>query len=231
MRLKQHVYRMGFAFVALGAVGCSTAAYRPVITPFGDVDVDKAHELEKKATSLPLRRKYPVRVIEGSIPEGLDLTEQGSKIIIKRGFEKRYEVLGEVESKPLYGNLELTARKIYWMWDMHPDEGALDGYCKWQGPLRAITLGFWSITPFNWPCVGTRYPKEQKDARRIHLLELRRGAYAMGANLVIITSSSNLGNVYVTNTGAAFAGATQFQEYTLKGFAILDREAPKVEGR
>jgi hypothetical protein len=222
------------AVVLLVNTACSTVAYKPSINYFGDVDVEKSEAAAEKAAELPLDRNYPVRIIEGQIPEGLDSTEGGTKIVVLKGHETKYQVLGEIESKPKYGAGELTVRKFLWMWDMHPDEGALDGYCKWQGPLRAVTVSLWNYTPFNWPCFFSSYPKQQKDARRIHIRELKRGAYAMGANLVIITNSTNFGTVYLGSGGQAYGRTTDFQEFSLRGFVIIDRtaapRAPAAQG-
>jgi hypothetical protein len=43
------------------------------------------------------------------------------------------------------------------------------------------------VVPLQWPCF-VEYPSDKTEHMKIHIQELKRTAFAMGANLIILTS-------------------------------------------
>jgi hypothetical protein len=173
---------------ALALAGCATAANHVKIARYGAVDVSADEDLADKAEAMPWHKDYPVVVMRGVLPQGVEISENG-KISVDRAAAGEIQVLGTVESE---ANAGAILQSTAWYVDMHPSEGAArDWFCKVQLPLRLATLTLWSyLTPFGWVCLAA--PRADERGFRLHLQELRRAAYAMGGNLVVLTGRTDL---------------------------------------
>ena len=100
----------------------------------------------------------------------------------------------------------------FWYYPMHDQEGSFrPAWCAWQAPLRAVTLGLWSLfVPLNYACVLSESPDGH-----VHERELRRMAAAMGGNLVVVASTDG---TTLRRSGAGvgnYLDATKVQAYVL----------------
>lgn len=190
-----------FCLLLTASTGCATIRPAVVVSTFGDVNVKGDRELSETASQ---RQESPkgVRVISGELPEGLELVDGAAKLVVKAGYEGTYRVLGTVEADYARKQGEATLRNMFWTWDY--DETWRKGLCYWQIPFKVLTLGIWSyVIPFHYPCIATAPGEEE--ARKEALIEhLRRGASAMGGNLVVLISGKDLfvvtGNQYGVST-------------------------------
>lgn len=172
--------------VALG--GCATAADHVRIARYGAVDTTADQELADKAEALPWHKDYPVVVVRGTLPPGISIDKDGS-IEVDRSATGETEVLGTVSSE---ADPSAFIASTIWYADLHPSEGVpRDAFCKAQLPLRVVTLSLWSyLTPFGWVCLAV--PRGDDRGFRLHLQELRRAAYAMGGNMVVLIGQTDL---------------------------------------
>ena len=156
---------------------CATAQYTVEATIYGEVDLARQRQISKDVHTHPWDHDYPVRVVQGKLPEGLLLLDGGQTLSIEAGFESRFEILGELTSTFADSPGDVGFANVYWYNDLHDSHSrGRDIYCKAQAPLRLLTLGIWSIfVPFNWPCFAT-YSAERDSNLVIHLQELRRAA-------------------------------------------------------
>ncbi len=178
---------MGLA-AAAALAGCATAGNNLKIARYGAVDVNADEELVDRAESLPWHKDYPIVVLRSTFPDGISIDDKG-KITVDRAVAGELEVLGTVESEANGGSI-LTSS--IWYVNLHPSEGtARDWFCKAQLPLRVGTLSLWSyLTPFGWVCLAV--PKAGSEGFKLHVQELRRGAYAMGGNVVVLIGQTDL---------------------------------------
>ena len=194
-------------------VGCYSPAYRDTVHVFGSVDLERDEQISVQAEKLAWDGDYRhVRMLIGTTPEGIGLAEGGTQIVVAPGYEDRYAVLGSASSELPFVRLQA----IFWYASMHDSEGTfLPAWCSWQAPLRALTLGLWSIVPLNYPC----FPSVDPDPR-LHAIELRRMASAMGGNLVIIVESKS---IRVSNQyGSAIA---QHDDVSMTAYVLSDKGA------
>lgn len=194
-------------------VGCYSPAYRDTVHVFGSVDLERDEQIAMQAEQLAWDGDYRhVRMLIGTTPEGIGLVEGGTQIAVAPGYEDRYAVLGSATSELPFVRLQA----IFWYASMHDSEGTfLPAWCSWQAPLRALTLGLWSLVPLSYPC----FPSVDPDPR-LHAIELRRMASAMGGNLVIIVESKS---IRVSNQyGSAIA---QHDDVSMTAFVLSDKGA------
>jgi len=204
---------------------CATPEYVTEISFYGAVDVERNRAASQAAQNLPWGGDYPVKVIQGLLPEGLELTDGGGKLVVKDGYEERYEVLGDVVST--HGD-DPTFASFYWYADMHDMHSrGRDRYCKAQAPFRLLTLGIWSaFVPLNWPCF-IQYSRDRDTNVAIHVQELRRAVHAMGGNLAVIASIGNVRHTgVVVQSSSHVATASTYQvdvrAESVKAFALKD---------
>ena len=212
--------RLGPALLALAlSSGCATLHPGMRATAFGStgtVDPERNLTVVKLAEQM---KEVPadVEVYGGKIPDGLELVEQGSKIVVASGFESEYQVLGTVESD--YGKqLHLALLKnIYWTWDY--EETWRKALCWPQAPLKAASLGMWVLVPTAWPCFA-KIPSEEEERQRAHLEQLKKLTAAMGGNLVVLTSTGDLTVTTVNARTGAVVGQSTTKDMSMKGFAL-----------
>lgn len=215
--------RLGL-IIAVMLLGCATKRYKTEITYFGDVDLDKNRLTAERAKELPWRPEpdYNVRVVQGKLPEGLSISENGSKIVVSSSHEKEFEVLGLVKSSR---DMDFV-RDYFWYAPLHEKHaGFRTDYCKAQAPLKAITLGLWFFVPLYYPCFPT-YPSDENMGN--HVQELKRAAYLMGANLLVLAQvsdreSTTTSLVYVGNTPWLSSSTSKEEGVELTGFAIKQK--------
>jgi len=91
-------------------------------------------------------------------------------------------------------------------------------------PLKILTLGIWSyLIPLHYPCIAT-VPGEEPERQIALQSVLKRGAHAMGGNLVILVAS---GDTLVVTATEHQVSAQTVQMTTLRAFVIKeDKTAP-----
>lgn len=214
------------AVACLGATACATPSFEVRVSHYGTVDPMRDQRVAEEAQDLPWDADYAVKVVQGKLPEGLEL--RGSTLEVKAGFTERYEVIGEVRSQHRMNPTASYALATWWYIDMHDKHSSFrDGYCKAQMPLRLLTLGIWSLfSPFNWPC-QVLYSTDRDDNFVIHIQELKRAATAMGANLLVLTAIRDERTTQVT-IGYGYAAAQSYntEAAQVSAFALVDKSAP-----
>ena len=170
--------------------------------------------------SVDPERASEVQVYQGTMPEGLMLS--GNELRILPGFEGRYEVVGEVTSEWDTKSVN-RARATYWYVNFREDQRARERFCKAQTPLRILTLGIWLLFPTQWVC----YASVPDPAENIewHVRMLRRGAQAMGANLIVVAGSRDF--TYISGQGTNLSVSHAGQQ-SLFGFAVIDRQSVRA---
>ncbi len=201
--------------VAAALSACAAPQYDASAHYFGDLDLDRDRQASTAGNEIPRDQKVEVRIIQGSLPEGLALTDNGARIGIAPGYESRYQVLGTVKSE--WSGKSNFIRSVYWYVEMREDQRGREIYCKIQAPFRALTLSFWSMfVPLNYPCfVGT--PKGDENIAE-HIGKLKRAAQGMGANMVIIAGRGD--TAFVSTNGTVLS---TIEGQSLTGYAIIDK--------
>lgn len=205
------------SLLASTSIGCATLRPAVSVTRFGDVNPKADRELALAAAKSE-ESAEDVRVVQGQLPEGLELLEQSTTIAVARGYEQSYQVLGTVEADygPVGSSLGIT--NLFWAPDY--DEGWRKALCYPQVPLKILTMSLWVAVPLHYPCWAT-IPGE--DERMEPLIQhVRKGAKAMGANLVVLTAT---GGISVSSHGQVVG---VHKNVSLRGFAI---KAGPVQGR
>lgn len=212
------------------SLNCATSAFpAPEVRMrlFGDVDLardkalaEKVEQAVKEAGISKEDSTYEsdVRVIDGSIPEGITLTEQGSQISVAKSHQARYRVLGAVNAKVTWPE-NYFYRNVYWTTGDYQSTWQ-KALCWPQAPLKLLTLGIWNIVPISWPCwmIGESRDEAQRTAMLIHGLTI--GVSEMGGNLLLITGH---GGTTVTTINAQTGqqlGQTTTPATAMGGFAI-----------
>jgi hypothetical protein len=96
------IYQKYFLLYCLWFTACATPNFKTEVTYFGEVDLYKNKNTEEKAKSLAWKKEYPVKVIQGKLPDGISILEGGRKIEITEKYKSKYEILGTVSSKHAY---------------------------------------------------------------------------------------------------------------------------------
>ena len=211
-----------FALVPLCLLGSACAAphYTAGLHYFGDVDPKRDREVAARANE---RQTDPrgIRVVQGRLPEGLQLTPDGNQILIAPGYEYRYAVLGTVSSEWDESSRSLL-RSFFWYSELREDQKSRERFCKAQTPLRILTAGLWSyLSPLQYPCYVSA--PDENDNTESHVTTLSRAAAAMGANLVVISGRTDMarvradGEVIPTTKGIG-----------IRGYAVVDRGPGEV---
>jgi hypothetical protein len=200
----------------IGTVGCARLYPAVAVKTAGEDDPRKDAELSKKASK---ERDIPedVRVVRGKIPEGLDIVD--GKLVVLEGYDKRYSILGTVEGDYERRRGEAFWKNGYWTWKY--DEGWRKGLCWPQAPLKALTLGIWSMfVPLAYPCFSVTGDEE---TRRINLNEaLKKGGAAMGGNLVFVMGEGSLVTITVGDYGSSQSTTKAWSQHA---FVLMDHGA------
>lgn len=207
-----------FLLLAAGCSGCYTPQYLKTVRVFGDFDPARDLRLAEKAESLPWNdARTDIRVVGGRMPAGISLSEESRLLTIDEAASSRYTVIGSaVSTVPASG---YTA--LYWYYPMHDREGSFrPAFCSWQAPLRAVTFGLWSLfVPLNYACLVDESPDGQ-----VHLRELKRMAAAMGGNLVVVASVTD-----VVAHGEDAATGNYLDSVQVHAYVLLDRTPGAAE--
>jgi hypothetical protein len=184
--------------------------------PTGRVDLDRNQAVVQRAEQMK-QEPDNVEIFGGKMPEGLELTEEGSKIVVAPGFENRYQVLGTVESDYSKKINSAILKNLYWTWDY--EETWRKALCWPQAPLKALSLGIWVLVPTAWPCFA-KIPGEEEERQKAHLVQLKKLTAAMGGNLVVLSSSGDLQVTTINARSGAVMGQSITKDMSLKGFAL-----------
>jgi len=170
---------VGFGLV-LCAAGCATGPYAVTVRSARAPECDRA--IETLARSLPYAHDYPVRVVRAAPLDGTRRDARG-RFVVPLEAMGRYRYLGEIESERARSYVAQAFASVLWMPPMHETTSpALRALCWVQAPLRAVTLGAWSVlAPTSWPCFALYGQGED-----MLLAELERAAFAMGANTIVV---------------------------------------------
>ena len=215
-------------FAAWLFVGCATLrpGGRVVTINDSEPDPDRDDGLAEKAKQVTSADFSRVAIVKGKIPEGILLEESGGKISIDPRFKDEYQVLGTVESDFMRGNESAGLKNIYWT---HVYEDMWRNALCWpQAPLKAITLGIWALLPTAYPCYAN-IPGEEKDREKAHLQNLKKLGAALGANMVLVTTSGSLKTTTVDAKSGAVIGQNTANNFSLKGYAILRASKSKAK--
>lgn len=214
------IVTMGLALAALA--GCATPSYRLSVVRFGEVDVGASRTAVEAAERSSWDADPAVRAITGALPAGLELTENGQKLVVHPPWEKRYTVLGSVTSRHEYSFQEAMWLSLIWKPRYHPMHSGRDAACWIQAPFKLVTLGAWGIFPWAWPCMA-KYPDDD-DNLELHVRHLKRLTHALGGNLIILASRLNRQETSVSVYGnSAWASTRTVHDASLTGFAVFDR--------
>ncbi|MEM9695450.1 MAG: hypothetical protein AAGA56_23095, partial [Myxococcota bacterium] len=163
--------------------------------------------------------------VTGSVPEGLELSDNGAKLTVQKGYESKYQVIGSIEADYERATSGAILKNTYWTWDY--DEGWRKGYCYWQVPLKIATLGIWSyVVPLHYPCFAGAPGDEQERVAAMYV-EMKRGAKLMGGNLVIVTQR---GDLFVVSGNERSVSSYTVKGTSVLGFVVKDGVGPDVAG-
>jgi hypothetical protein len=199
--------------------GCATY-YPPVsVEHFGEADPAKDQKITQVAGEIE-QTPSDVKVYVGSLPDGLALSEQGSKITILPGYENKYSILGAVAAGYNKDPL-ITLKNFLWV----PTFQGADEWRKWlcypQAPIKLLTLGLWGyFSPTAWPCVAVA-PSDELDRKRDLIDSLKKAAKAMGANAIAVSGAETTNITYVRNGAPVSASSINMTGMT--GFAIVEK--------
>ena len=196
------------------ATGCAELVPGIRANRFGAFDPEANDALSTRAEA---RSDDPaIEVLRGSIPEGLDIVDGGSKIIVLPSHQDRYEVLGTVEAD--YLKNASGFRNLMWTWTY--DEAWRNALCWPQAPLKLATGGVWaSIVPLAYPCNKVA-PSDEKDRQIALVHELKKGAAEMGGDLVYLHGFSDLS---VTTTHENGSSSTSVVPYMATTAFVIKR--------
>jgi hypothetical protein len=210
-----------FGFSVGGSTGCASLTFSPSVKSVGEYkNMSVASE---EAKEMPDTQAKDVKVLVGTIPEGMDLDHETLRVD-----PAKYELLGRVEANL---NNPLAANMGLWVYDYAPGERWRTGYCAWQVPLSWMTLTLWAwLSPTHYPCKATMGDDEARTANIVETL--RRAGKALGADLVVIPSingttviSGNQHSAVVSSVNAT--NANGFAVRTKAGGAPAGVSPPK----
>ncbi|HEY1957926.1 MAG TPA: hypothetical protein VGH28_20035 [Polyangiaceae bacterium] len=167
--------------LALAASGCASGPYAVTVRSARAPACDAS--LAALARALPYSDDYPVRVVREAPLDGTHHDARG-RLVVPLETMGRYRYLGEIESERASSYVSQAFASVLWMPRMHETTSpALRALCWAQAPLRAATLGAWSVlAPTSWPCFAL-YDRDDS----MHMAELERAAFAMGANTLVVS--------------------------------------------
>ena len=214
-RVEDYLKYISLVFLGVTVTGCATLKPKASVTSFGAVNIQADNEISAKAQSIA--DTSDVKVVSGSLPDGLSLQEQSSKLIVLPGYEKKYSIIGSVN-----GDYMNAMSYFDSLW--YPKKGYEDTWrqvlCYPQAPINLVTFGIWgNISPTAWAC--KRFPpSDEKDRKQALVEALKQGAKAAGGNLVVVTGESTLTvttmNKYGDHLGTSVSPAMGLQGFILK---------------
>lgn len=168
------------ALISLMSLGCTSGPYAVTVRSARAPTCDAP--IAALARSLPYSADYPIRVVRDAPLDGVESDARGRPVVPLQTMG-RYRYLGEIESARARSYTSQAFASVLWMPEMHETTApALRAMCWAQAPLRALTLGVWSVlAPTSWPCFAL-YDREDE----MHVAELKRAAFAMGANTLLM---------------------------------------------
>ena len=216
--------RLALAAGMLLASGCYKLQPKAELTTFGSFDPARDKALAEQANTL--EAAGPITVVAGTVPEGLSLVEEGSKLVVLEGYQDRYRVLGEARgdySEALSKNFINT---FYGAWK-YEETPWRRGYCYPQVPLKVATLGIWALIPFHYPCTASLDRTEE--GRQIALIEeMKKATQVMGGNLLIVTGGTTQTTLAVDRTTGRVVSSSNLPYVGMSGFAVAVLE-PSAE--
>lgn len=201
------------------ATGCTTLHPSLGVASFGVMDpaLDKRTALAAAEMEVA---PDDVLVIAGTIPEGLDLADGGSKLVVLDGYRERYRIIGTVESDYTSLMNKVLKNNMYGAWKY--DQPWRRTYCYPQVPLKIVTAGLWSFLPMNYPCLAMA-PRQEEDRQIAMIDQMKRGAKAMGGNLLFVTQGGSLRTTTVNAYGQTLSSSVT-PYMSLTGFVLEVRE-------
>lgn len=161
-----------------------------------------ALEVVKTADAMDDKTASDVEVLVGKLPEGVAI--EGGTVRVDPA---RCELLGTVTAKT-NGIVDFIN---FWFYPYVEEEAWRKGFCFWQVPLTWVTLTTWSfVSPLSYPCkvIDSGSSPAAVEARKEKIMQtLRRATKAMGANLLIVTSSGSTN--YVDLRSGTVVGTTE----------------------
>jgi len=195
------------------SVGCASVSPTVRASGFGRVDTVRDRAVAAQAGTQE-RAASRVEAVYGQLPPGLSL--QGEQVVVQRGYERTYRVLGRVEADLTRQVASAPTRN--WLTSWNYDQGWRKGLCWPQVPLKILTLGLWTASPTHYPCVAV-LPAGEHRRQEVLLDHLKRGTAAMGGDLVVVVGVGAMQQTRVDSWGFAYPG--RFRNMTqLRGIAI-----------
>lgn len=178
----------------LCGTGCASVAPKVFATGYGRIDTRqspnprRAHELKTD----PER----VQVVGGQLPPGLSI--RGEELVVDRGYEQTYRVLGRVEADLSSHMRTAGVRNLFFTWRY--DQKWRNALCWPQVPLKILTAGLWLASPSHYPCVTTLPAHDIR--RQEHMTEhLQRAGAIMGGDMVVVVDVKALADARVDSWG------------------------------
>ncbi len=213
------VYLLTVALFSGSLASCATAPFpKPKIRAriFGEVDAERDARIAKIIDAT--EAVEGVRILEGTIPEGITLSDNGNMITIEEGYRDRYETLGAAEAQIVWPD-GYFFQNVYWTTADYQESWRF-ALCWPQAPLKLLSMGIWNLVPISWPCWMVGEQRNENERRKILMDGLAKAVKVMGGNLLLITGYGNT----VTTTISAQTGAQIGQSVTpatgMGGFAI-----------
>lgn len=174
--------------ISILLTGCGAVTPQVKGNYFGDLDLKKNENIFEETKKVQ-EDPTDVKVISGIVPQGLELTEQGSKLVIQPGFENKYKVIGSLDSDYYVFGI----RDTLWTREYYREKDSWRKvYCGVQAPFKAVTLGIWAyLVPFAWPC-NLKTPSDENERKATMISEMKRAAKVMGGNLLIVNGFGSL---------------------------------------
>ncbi|MBN2717693.1 MAG: hypothetical protein JXX14_17720 [Deltaproteobacteria bacterium] len=173
------------------AVGCATPRYTARMTRATNNLTEPAYEIESRQKEIDWDEDLPVTVMINQTPEGVSWNDKG-ELVIAPGFEGKYLQLGDAMSS--HGDSKETAfwRSALFYVNMHERHSkGRDVFCKAQMPFRWAFIGLWMAVPLQWPCYAWQ-PGDSAEKMQLLEKEIKRVAFAMGGNLVLVRRQESL---------------------------------------
>lgn len=200
------------------APGCAHVTFDPQIQSLGEYQ--STASLVKKARKLSSEEAASVRVLVGTLPDGMRV-EHEQLVMDDPG---RYTILSQVSAKPDF-NKAAMASMGFVPYRYAEDEKWKNVYCNAQVPLVWATLTVWMMIPFHYPCMimEGNSPSAVERRREAAIDALRKATLASGGNLLVVTGLGDLRTINA-NTGATLS---TLDVASGQGYAILDKQATR----
>ncbi|MFT4626334.1 MAG: hypothetical protein ACI8PZ_005011 [Myxococcota bacterium] len=215
-----HTTKIALVCTLVAAQGCYVITPTAKVSNFGAMDPARDKAMSEQADDL--ESTPPITVLAGTAPEGLELVDNGSKLVVLEGYEDRYRVIGMAEGDYMPKAQKAVINNIYGTWT-YEDTPWRKGYCYWQVPLKVATLGLWAYLPPHYPCIGSA-PRDE-DERQIALIEeMKKSTHVMGGNTLLVVGGTTLTTLSInTQSGATSTSVAPY--VAMHGFVVEDKQA------